>query len=198
MAQFQGDVPNCTDLVLKYQIEFDGKFGPYQYCNPLNSTDPQSVDAGINVGWDCLNSLSMHGGGGGAHPPKNWPLQCSAGFDGYAGYCFGGTPSKSTPEATLGDCCQVATAGGSHSWTYVNGTCKLFRYGSHPSTCAGGVSGNHKYTPRPHPGPPPPPPCACKRMNQTVGLRNMTGSSSSSYGGSHFGVWFSNPAMGEW
>ena len=26
--QFQGDVPNCTDLVLKISVEFDGKFGP--------------------------------------------------------------------------------------------------------------------------------------------------------------------------
>ena len=28
VEQFQGDVPNCTDLVLKISIEFDGKFGP--------------------------------------------------------------------------------------------------------------------------------------------------------------------------
>ena len=31
-AQFQGDVPNCTDLVLKWKIEVDGNWGPYQYC----------------------------------------------------------------------------------------------------------------------------------------------------------------------
>ena len=31
-------------------------------------------------------------------------------------------------------------------------------------------------------------------MNQTMGLRNM---SDSGYGGGHFGIWYSNPAMGE-
>eukprot|EP01046_Picozoa_sp_COSAG06_P030369 COSAG06_NODE_2880_length_6138_cov_2.667826_6_plen_344_part_00 len=198
MAQFQGDVPNCTDLVLKISLEFDGKYGPYQYCNPINSTDPQSVAAGINVGWDCLNQLSFSGHGGGGKPPPNFPLQCSAGFSGYEGYCFT-SQGKDSKAATLADCCEVATKSDAHSWTYVNGTCETFAYGAHAQQCKGGISGSHKYTPRPHPGPPPPPPCECKRMNQTMGLRNMTGmgGGGSSYGGSHFGIWFSNPAMGE-
>eukprot|EP01047_Picozoa_sp_COSAG01_P047601 COSAG01_NODE_4564_length_4919_cov_6.477386_2_plen_269_part_00 len=193
MAQFQGDVPNCTDLVLQWNVEVDGNWGPYQYCNPLNSTDPTSTAAGINVGWDCLNQLSFHSGGGGK-PPPNYPLQCSASFSGYEGYCFGSRPDRTTPAATLADCCHTATASYAHSYTYVNKTCKTFRYGYGAQPCAGGISGQRKQTPRP--GPPPPPPCACKRLNETMGLRNMSGMGS--YGGSsHFGIWYSSPAMGQ-
>jgi hypothetical protein len=193
MAQFQGDVPNCTDLVLQWNVEVDGNWGPYQYCNPLNSTDPTSTAAGINVGWDCLNQLSFSGGGGGK-PPPNYPLQCSASFSGYEGYCFGILPDSTKPAATLADCCHTATASNAHSYTYVNKTCKTFRYGYGAKPCAGGISGQRKQTPRP--GPPPPPPCACKRLNETMGLRNMSGMGS--YGGSsHFGIWFSSPAMGQ-
>jgi hypothetical protein len=36
LAQFEGDIPNCTDLVLQWEIEVDGNWGPYQYCNPVN------------------------------------------------------------------------------------------------------------------------------------------------------------------
>ena len=167
----------------------------YQYCNPINSSNPTSVAGGINVGWDCLNQLSFSKHGGGGHPPPNFPLQCSAGFSGYEGYCFSGGSTQPVKTASLAECCESATKSDAHSWTYVNGTCQTFQYGAHASHCVGGVSGMHKYTPHPQPGPPPPPPCNCKRMNQTMGLRNMSGYSR--YGGSHFGIWYSNPAMGE-
>lgn len=192
MAQFQGDVPNCTDLVLQWTIEVDGNWGPYQYCNPLNSSEPASTAGGINVGWDCLNSLfSSHGSHG--RPPPNYPLQCSSLYDGYEGFCFSSQPSRTISAATLADCCHDAAGDDAHSWTYVNGSCKLYHYGMGAKGCAGGVSGMRKYTPRP--GPPPPPPCNCKRMNETMGLRNMSGMGG--YGGSHFGIWYSSPAMGE-
>lgn len=38
MAQFQGDVPNCTDLVLKVAVDFDGKFGPYAACPQMRAS----------------------------------------------------------------------------------------------------------------------------------------------------------------
>jgi hypothetical protein len=52
----QGDVPNCTDLVLKWDIEVDGNWGPYQYCNPLNNSDQTGE-------WACVNELSFSHGG---------------------------------------------------------------------------------------------------------------------------------------
>jgi len=40
VAQFTGDDPNSTDLVLEMNVEVDGQWGPYLECNPLNITEP--------------------------------------------------------------------------------------------------------------------------------------------------------------
>ena len=201
MAQFEGDDPNSTDLVLQWQIEVDGNWGPYQYCNPVNNTDQLGA-------WACVNELHYSGGGGHSRPPppKNFPLQCSSQYTGADQYCWSGKPSSSTPLPKLADCCAHAERTFSHSWTYVNGSCNLFRYAWQGDKCTGGVSGSRIYKPRPPPpGPPPPPPCDCLRMNQTVGLRNMSGMGGHGrrlqhgHGGymSEFGIWYSHPGQGQ-
>ena len=39
LAQFSGDDANSTDVILSLDIEVDGQWGPYLYCNPLNSSN---------------------------------------------------------------------------------------------------------------------------------------------------------------
>jgi len=40
VAQFTGDNPNSTDIILEMNVEVDGQWGPYLECNPLNVTEP--------------------------------------------------------------------------------------------------------------------------------------------------------------
>ena len=40
MTQFDGDEANSTDLVLQMEVEVDGAWGPYLFCNPANATQP--------------------------------------------------------------------------------------------------------------------------------------------------------------
>eukprot|EP00729_Bicosta_minor_P006008 gene6008-10231_t len=36
---FSGDDANSTDIIVSLDIEVDGEWGPYMYCNPLNSSN---------------------------------------------------------------------------------------------------------------------------------------------------------------
>lgn len=47
-----GDEANSTDLIIKFDVEVDGNWGPYLYCNPLDGKHPEGV-------WNC--SASHHG-----------------------------------------------------------------------------------------------------------------------------------------
>lgn len=186
LAQFQGDVPNCTDLVLKWKIEVDGNWGPYQYCNPVNSSN----SAGS---WACLNELSFHRTPR-PPPPENFPGQCSANYSGSEGFCYSRKPDDTVQVGSLAECCSAAesrwgprycsngkcTGGPARNWNYfaANGTCALFGYASEGRTMRGCTSAEH--IAKPPPGPPPPKPCDCKRLNQTVGRRNE---SAMHYGG---------------
>eukprot|EP01043_Picozoa_sp_COSAG02_P053774 COSAG02_NODE_5988_length_3873_cov_1.851109_3_plen_357_part_00 len=186
LAQFQGDVPNCTDLVLKWTIEVDGNWGPYQYCNPVNSSDSAGP-------WACLNNIAFHGTPR-PPPPENYPGQCSANYSGSEGFCYSEKPDDSVQVESLAECCSAAethwgprhcsngkcSGGPARNWNYFenNGTCALFGYAWQGKATADCTSGEHIYTPPP--GPPPPKPCDCKRMNQTVGRRNE---SAQHYGG---------------
>ena len=73
IAQFTGDNPNSTDLVLEWSLEVDGQWGPYQMCNPVDS-------AASNGAWSCLNNLG--------HtmvlpnPPPSYPATCSSRYKG--------------------------------------------------------------------------------------------------------------------
>ena len=66
LAQFSGDDPNSTDLVLEMKVEIDGQFGPYLYCNPDNVSDTAGP-------WTCASDLPfMH---------LNVSEACSADFE---------------------------------------------------------------------------------------------------------------------
>ena len=60
-AQFQGDNANSTDLIVAFDVEVDGGWGPYLQCNPRNNTAPKE-------GWFCR----------GYEQPFDWPKVCAA------------------------------------------------------------------------------------------------------------------------
>ena len=60
-AQFQGDSANSTDLIVAFDVEVDGGWGPYLQCNPRNNTAPRE-------GWFCR----------GYEQPFDWPKVCAA------------------------------------------------------------------------------------------------------------------------
>jgi hypothetical protein len=173
LAQFQGDVPGCTDLVLKWQIEVDGKWGPYQYCNPVNSTDSSGP-------WACLNEIG-HMGPKKPPPPPDYPPQCAANFTGSGDYCYtepcvAARGCWFVPADTLGDCCAAVNKGATPSNYYrgfnyfaANKTCALYAGYSGGAKVEGCVSGEHIYHPDPKEAP-----CECKRMNMTVGRENRS------------------------
>ena len=188
LAQFQGDVPGCTDLVLKWQIEVDGDWGPYQYCNPVNSS-------GSSGPWACLTYL---GRGGGRPPPPppppDYPPQCAANYTGSANFCYtqpcsaaGTNGCWTVPADTLGDCCAAVNVGATPSDYYrgfnyfaAKKTCALYASYSGRAAVDGCVSGEHIYHPS---GPSPAPPCNCKRLNMTVGRENRSSSGGGGGGG---------------
>jgi len=59
-AQFQGDRANSTDLIVAFDVEVDGGWGPYLQCNPRNNTAPRE-------GWFCR----------GYEQPFDWPKVCA-------------------------------------------------------------------------------------------------------------------------
>ena len=186
IAQFDGDEPNSTDLVLEWELDVDGKWGPYLMCNP--------IDSAVSDGpWSCRDSLG--------HPmvlpapPASYPPACAAKFRGAENYCvtdMGFNKQGQAPAADLSACCATATSEDVEGFTYLaNGTCQLFKYAFEGANCTGGVSGV---------APPPPPPpantdtnCECKRINQTVGREGL-GHGSSGGGGGGGGE---NPSEGE-
>jgi hypothetical protein len=44
---FNGDDPNSTDLVIEFNVELDGQWGPYEYCNPVHTDDPTSFSCQV-------------------------------------------------------------------------------------------------------------------------------------------------------
>lgn len=176
LAQFSGDDANSTDVIVSLDIEVDGQWGPYMYCNPLNAS---REDTGP---WGCDVSLSP--GSGTKTPP-----QCKAdNFTVFSDYCWSGFFPKKIPNSNEGDCCTEATKAGVTQWTVTaDKTCELYKTAFYPTPCKGGVSGY---------GQSGPPACNCTRVHQTVGRENLT---SGSYG-SHYpagGEWYSHPVEGE-
>jgi hypothetical protein len=85
LAQFSGDDPNSTDLVLEWSLDIDGNWGPYLECNPLDSKKSLG-------GWECSNGMfgkidNM------PKPPENYPTACKA-YKGAAGFCLNGFEAK--------------------------------------------------------------------------------------------------------
>jgi hypothetical protein len=80
VTQFKGDDPHSTDLIVSYEVEVDGMWGPYLECNPANISSPQGA-------WTCVPNISPE--------PAGWPKQCAArGLGGYDNHCIVGTPAS--------------------------------------------------------------------------------------------------------
>lgn len=180
LAQFTGDDPNSTDLILSLTVELNGEWGPYLPCNPLNASNE------VKGPWACATTISP---GGPAPPP-----QCKAGnFTVFSGYCWAGVFPKKVAAADEGDCCAAATASGITKWTYSEGECKLFRIATFPQPCGKNASSGYASDT---------PVCNCPRVQQTVGRENLTsatpskGHSTNSYHAAG-GEWYSHPEAGE-
>ena len=48
---FNGDEANSTDVIIQFEVEVDGNWGPYEYCNPTKTDDPKD-------GFTCLATLA--------------------------------------------------------------------------------------------------------------------------------------------
>eukprot|EP00937_MAST-01D_sp_MAST-1D-sp2_P007136 g7136.t1 len=179
-----GDDPDSTDLVIAFEIEVDGKWGPYLYCNPTDAKHPERP-------WNCTTSLS--GGGG---PPPGYPATCSAAYSGYNKFCFTGRPSSVVADVSLADCCSAAGRAHSSAYTYhaTNRSCELHLLPQmHAGSCADGVAGVRSR------GPPSAPPCECERVHTAVGRENLTTPVTSRYHSYHpaGGEWYSHPRAGQ-
>ena len=178
----KGDDPDSTDLVIEFQVENDGQWGPYLYCNPLDDKHPERP-------WNCSTSLPN-----GPGPPPHYPESCAATYDGYATFCSAVKPDSVVAGVTLGGCCAAAAAAHAQSYAYhtSNSSCELhahFRFNLF--ACADGVLGLLK-------GPPGPPTCQCPRVFASVGRENLTasGSHGGGGGGGAGGEWYSLPHQG--
>eukprot|EP00039_Didymoeca_costata_P001714 m.54494 g.54494 ORF g.54494 m.54494 type:complete len:381 (-) comp10931_c1_seq3:39-1181(-) len=170
VTKFMGDEPNSTDLVIEFSIETDGQWGPYLYCNPVNTSNPGGQ-------WACTTDLE----------PKPVSKVCAAlNMSVYEGYCFSGQGKSSTVNS-LGDCCTLASKTGA-SYTFHNDTmeCEIFDYPNYPREGKNCASGEYH---------PPEAVCDCDRVHRTVGKRNLTSSSYSHYVTG--GEWYSHPEAGE-
>jgi len=182
MTQFDGDDDNSTDLVLQLKVEVDGEWGPYLFCNPTNSTEPQGP-------WGCVARLNY------TEPsPAGFPPSCSAQhFNPYSDTCWTASAAhtKVITNVDASGCCTEATSGGFVDWTYFknNRSCSLYEkgiIGDHDwvedKKC---ISGDYRK--------PDPPACECPRMQKTVGLWQLERDSYFAAGG----YWYSFPGQGE-
>eukprot|EP00035_Acanthoeca_spectabilis_P021876 m.440741 g.440741 ORF g.440741 m.440741 type:complete len:385 (-) comp18556_c0_seq1:103-1257(-) len=184
MTQFDGDDSNSTDIVQEWEIQIDGQWGPYLYCNPVNASDPLGP-------WDCDVTI---GGGGGGGTPITPPPQCAkTNFSVYNGVCWEGYEPKTVPAATAGDCCAAASQYGDSRFTFFesNQTCKLYRWAFNANHCDGGMAGMQERGPSQQT-------CNCSRVHQAVGRENLT-VAMAGYESSHpaGGEWYSFPQQGE-
>lgn len=178
LAQFTGDDPNSTDLILALTVELDGQWGPYLPCNPLNSSNE------VKGPWACKTSITP---GGKAPPP-----QCKANnFTTFSGYCWNGLFPRKIKAEDEGACCAAAAAEKYTKWNYAEGVCSLFKLAGFPSPCGANTTLGYSSSEQS---------CNCPRVQHTVGRENLT-HSGSSHGQSSYnaagGEWYSHPGAGE-
>ena len=178
LTQFAGDDSNSTDIIIEFQLEVDGQWGPYLFCNPVDSKNPLGP-------WDCDVDL---GGSSTVPPPQckkfNYSLYGKAAWTGFG--------AKNTSAPDIGACCGIANARSAHSkWNWYNESkqCETFSLALGNKDCHQCTLGYFDNTP---------PPCNCSRVHKTVGRENLTvtfaGFNSMHPAG---GIWFSHPAQGE-
>jgi hypothetical protein len=178
LTQFAGDDSNSTDQIIEFKIETDGQWGPYLFCNPLNSSIPKGP-------WSCDVSL----GGSSTVPPP----QCKAlNYSLYDKVKWTGFGAKNTSADSIGDCCSIANnrkAGTKWNWYKTDKQCETLSFQLGNKDCRDCTIGYVDDTP---------PPCNCSRVHKTVGRENLTitfrGFKSMHPAG---GVWFSHPEQGE-
>ena len=188
VAQFKGDSPDNTDVITEVIVEFDGNWGPYRYCNPLNTSDP------LHGGWDCSAAIDLS--------PPTVSAKCKANFSTIGGYAFDLT-GVATSGLTTEECCAAALQAPSPpgilpfwSW-YPNQTCAIgapTQANESVVQITGAALGyDKKYAPK-H--------CDCPRAQAQAGRENLTAvfSGSSAAAGAKYpvgGEWDSTPAAGE-
>ena len=186
VAQFHGDSPDNTDVITEVVVEFDGNWGPYRYCNPLNVSDP------LRGGWHCAAAIDLS--------PPNLTATCKANFSTIGGYAFTHMKGELLQGVTTEECCaaalHAATSAGLPFWTWFpNGTCAV---GTPTSGAAVPLNGaalgyDRKYAPT-H--------CDCPRAQAQAGRENLTAVFSGASAGALAkypvgGEWYSTPAAGE-
>jgi hypothetical protein len=155
MVQFQGDNPNSTDLVIALQVEWDGQWGPYLYCNDVNTSDPLGA-------WNCTTSLSN------THAPGFPPVCAALNYDPVSDTCVNvGWLVKSEVVADIAECCSLASAEQTRYFSYENSTGKCNHYSEALSfkACNGTLTAFYD---------PPLNTCNCSRVFETVGRENLT------------------------
>jgi hypothetical protein len=150
VAQFSGDDPNSTDLIMEFVIEVDGEWGPYLPCNPKNLSKPLGD-------WACgFETITPK-------PPKNWPKQCQA-FNPYSGMAYTGAVLK-TLTTDIGSCCAAA---GPHIFNYYkNGTCVVLSTFEGTTPDPNALLAYAKPAPTPAPVYPPDWPGVCNETGMT-------------------------------
>ena len=172
--QFAGDDSNSTDLIIEFKLETDGQWGPYLFCNPVDSKKPHGP-------WYCDVSFRSSG------PPP--PAQCKAlNYSLFSKNKWVGLGAKNTSVDNSGACCGIAN-GKKFNYYDVAKQCETFTLALDNKADNGAVLGYQDNTP---------PPCNCSRVHKTVGRENLT----VTFAGFHSmhpagGVWFSHPAQGE-
>lgn len=179
---------NTNDVVIADTVEMDGKWGPYLFCNPLDTANPTGL-------WNCSQNLNV------TTAPADFPGgSCSATYTGYENYCFVADgpehPAQLLENATtLSACCAKASEMNAVEWTFYrdNSTCYFF-----PNPTSKSVARNNcvmalmsKYVPSPEI-------CDCERTKRAVGrksLRRDYPTSKSFFPA--WGEWYSTTSLGE-
>lgn len=193
---FNGDEPGSTDLIIEYQVEIDGQWGPYEFCNPVHNDDAEAgfscradmsgVSPGHHSQPACacprmnvtVGRWNRSAGGGWMAPPAPAPApQLGAAFDRCS---FAGR--------SCGECTGSTGDSGYHClWCENSRTCHSWDQkpaaGCGRDECIRDPVGAHSNcstvaTPQNCPGARPPSP-------------------PHHGGGSEFGTWYSHPANGE-
>eukprot|EP00662_Eupelagonemidae_sp_cell21_P025858 gene25858-3223_t len=110
------------DVVLAVDIEIDGQWGPYLFCNPLSVANPEGA-------WRCTPGINS------SSAPADFPGgACSAAYTGYDKLCWAGN-TTTVRNVSLDGCC--AAAGASVQWSYnrTSRICKIVPPQPEPCSC---------------------------------------------------------------
>eukprot|EP00940_MAST-03C_sp_MAST-3C-sp2_P002802 g2802.t1 len=179
---------NTNDVVVADLVEMDGQWGPYLYCNPLNTSNPEGS-------WKCAQDLNV------TNAPSDFPGgECSATYKGYADFCFVADDAEHAAKlvenaTSLSECCAKASEANVAEWTFYreNASCYVFPNPTSKSVSHKGcvMALLSKYVPKPEL-------CDCERTQRAVGRKSLQ---RDYRGGKSFfpawGEWYSTTSQGE-